>query len=638
MNSRIIQYSTTINKFFIKLSHKRRFAFICFLVAMLSVLVACSDQTDKFDRLFYDSASRVLSKYFAPSQEVAIVALDTETLEATPERWPWSRARFARLIEAISSHHPRAIVLDIVFQHPEESDDGAGDRILRDTIAATGNVVLVGFVEEELTDTGRQKRQYRSLKLFRDVAFCDGYIHSHIDSDSKIRTFSVYDSKLAEEGCLLKLARLTEKTVKTRSVQANVPETSQIIFARKNGGIPLYSGQDIIEGKIAPAALKDKIIITGATAQVLHDYHETSLGLIAGPIILAAALDTILSNRLSEPQNGLPLRFFLVIMGLLASFCMVTRASMRQELASFLFFSVSLAALYHIAAFLLIFMPLSCFFISWAFASVFYYLINRFNEVVDQQVASAEAACAGEIQAQLFPAKSILTEAYSVRGMCLPCDATGGDFFDYFELEDGNIVFILGDVAGHGFSAAILTIMAKTTVQLLRQKNMATPENIVSTLNQIILELIKKKKFMTLAAGHLNCGSHVISMVLAGHLPPLHITADGKLLELNKAGFPLGVIKNLPLRTVTCQMQPGDSLILYTDGIVEALNWQNEQYTYQSWYDFLKKSMPEFTEEHGLEGLLEGVKQHKAGRNFDDDVTYIVIRRRLQDLGRNTAV
>ncbi|MGM0599266.1 MAG: SpoIIE family protein phosphatase [Candidatus Rifleibacteriota bacterium] len=627
MISKLKEIFTLIYKFLLPLSLGKRILLSGLFFLFFLALLLLPEQTNKFDRLFWDLAQKNISSLLEPSPELAIVAIDTETLEAVKERWPWSRSQFAHFLKVINSFGPGVIVLDIVFQQPESSDDGVGDQIFTKTLQEIGNVALIGFVEEELTDFGRQQRQFRSLKKFRDAAYCDGFVHSFIDSDSKIRTFSIKNEKLDEDGCLLKVAERTRTTDRDLMYLKALPEKSHIIFARKNGGIPLYRGLDLIQGKVSGNILKNKIVIVGATAQVLHDYHETCLGLMSGPEILAYSLDTIISGRVSAPYNGLFLRFILIVAGFFVSILMALRKRLRHEAAVITVYILSLLASYHLFAFFFIFPPLSCFFLSWAFLGLSCNFMKRFVELIEQQISQAEANLAGEIQAELFPGRSIVNDNYSIRGTCIPCDATGGDFFDYFELEDRNLVFIVGDVSGHGFSAAILTIMAKTTIQLLRHKNMALPENIVSTLNQIIFELVKKKKFMTLAVGHINVQTHRLELVLAGSLPPVVINKTGELQELKKNGFPMGIVKKLPIKAISYDLLPGDSIVLATDGIVEALNWKDELYTFPAWYSFLQRTMPTFTDKTKLDELLAEVNKHRAGRSFGDDVTFVVIKR-----------
>lgn len=626
------EISINLHKFLLPLSSLKRGTLLLCLVMFFAALLFLPEQTDKFDRVFRDFAQKNLARFLSCSPELAIVAIDTETLEGVKQRWPWSREQFASLFTAIKAYQPKAIILDIVFQQPENSDGGIGDEILTRTIKELGNIALIGFMEEETTDTGKQKRQFRSLKNFRDAAFCDGYIHSFIDNDAKIRTFSIRDAKLIEDGCLLKVARKTRATPEAIDALSRLPEKSHIIFARKNGGIPIYRGLDLIEGRLTGDILKDKIVLVGATAQVLHDYHETCLGLMSGPEILTHTMDTIITGRIAKPDNRIISRIILILLGVLVSTLFALRKRFNHELVSISIYLLSIVVLYHLLTMLYIFPPLSCFFITWAFLGIAYNLLKKFIEMVEQQISKAESQRAGQIQAELFPDKFIVTDTYSIRGACMPCDATGGDFYDYFELEDKNLVFVLGDVAGHGFSAAILTIMAKTTIQLLRRKNMASPETIVETLNQVIFELIKKKKFMTLAVGHINVQTHQLNMVLAGHLPPVVISASGALLELRKDGFPMGVVAKLPIKSVQYAIQPGDSIVLATDGIVEALNWKDQQYTFPVWYNFLQTTMPSFSPASDLKSLLTGVNEHKAGRNFDDDVTFLVVQRHRESL------
>lgn len=612
--------------FFGKLSFKRSLFFSLGFLGLLAVTSIWQGMTDKFDFIFFDLAQKNLAPHLTPSPELAVVAIDTETLEGVEQRWPWSRNIFADLIAAIDQCNPKAILIDIVFQHPDDDRMPGGDQLLARTIKKSGKVALIGFVEEIITDSGKMRRQFRSLKMFRDGALCEGFIHSLIDADGKIRTFSIQNAKIAEEGCLLQLARATRNTDHEKRAFAHMPETSRIVFSRKNGGISLYRALDLLEEKKLPD-LTGKIVVVGATAQVLHDYHKTSIGLISGPEILAASLDTLLCQRAAEAKNGMMNRFFLVLAGFVVAFLFSLRRSFRHEMISLLTYFVAVFLAYHLCAFFLCWIPLACFFICWAVTGITVDMILKFLALIDQQIAHAEAACAGKIQMDLFPAKSIMKAGYSIRGLCLPCEETGGDFFDFFELENGNLIFVLGDVAGHGFSAAMVTIMAKTTIKLLRDIDMLSPEAVVKTLNRVLFDLVRKKKFMTMVIGHIDCSSEQIDMVLAGHLPPLLIRSDGRLEELKNNGFPMGIVKNLPINSMSCRLQPGDALITYTDGIIEALNWKNEQYTYPAWYAFLQQNLPGLSEDSPLESLLVDVFRHKQERGFFDDVSLLLVRK-----------
>ena len=195
MKKRINQCFDNLKLFLRKLSKKKAAAFIFFYIALIAGILLLPERLHKFDNFFYDLAQRNVTRWLQPSDELAIVAIDTETLEGVKQRWPWSRTTFAELISAIDAHKPAAILLDIVFQHPENSDDGSGDRILAQTIRKSGKVALINYVDEVTTDVGKSKRKYRCLKMFRDEAFCEGYIHSYVDNDAKIRTFSLYNKK-----------------------------------------------------------------------------------------------------------------------------------------------------------------------------------------------------------------------------------------------------------------------------------------------------------------------------------------------------------------------------------------------------------------------------------------------------------
>ncbi|MEW6710500.1 MAG: SpoIIE family protein phosphatase, partial [Candidatus Riflebacteria bacterium] len=401
-----------------------------------------------------------------------------------------------------------------------------------------------------------------------------------------------------------------------------------IFFGKANGGVNLVCCMDLLGDSFDRELLRDKIVIVGATAAALHDFHETSLGVMSGPEILAASLDTVISGRISPKMDSVLYRVFLVLSGLMVGIVLSTRTWWPSPVFSFSLFLAALAIFPVIFAKFLLFIPVSCFFLAWAHFSAFFNFIEGFNRTVEERVARAEAELAGEIQKSLFPESPVESESYSIRGFCRPCDATGGDFFDFFQLSDENLMFCLGDVSGHGFAAAMITVVAKTTIEMLRYQESIEPEKIIQNLNRLIFGLARKKKFMTMVIGYINIRTHTLELSFAGHLPPLIVNRNAEVVELKKTGFPMGVVKKLPVQNLTYHFQEGDSLVVYTDGIIEALNWSNEQYTFEAWYDYLKRKIRPDELIDDLNCLLEDVERHKEGRPFDDDVTLLLIQRK----------
>lgn len=577
----------------------------------------------KMDMFFQDITKRIAARFWASSAKLVILAIDNETLEEVDQRWPWSRKKFAELVKQLTAHQPEIILFDIVFQQPdEESDDAEFERAIR----TAKNVALVSFIDEVRTASGKQLKQYKSLKRFRDAAYCDGYIKTILSVDGKTRMFSLADESSDEISCLVKLA-LKQKYIKNHS---ELPECGHIILARKGSGIQFVSASDLFNNVAKTGWLKDKIVIVGTTASVLHDFHDTSYGMISGPEVLAASLDTVINDRVASSTDGFMARAVLVLAGLLLFMLLSSRACLKHELVDAMIFVVLVPSTYLISTFFQIFLPWSCMFLAWALTSISYSLMAKFVETIDRQIAKAEAELAGKIQKKLFPRQHLNSNDYLIRGFCNPCSATGGDYYDYFQFDDNNLIFMVGDVSGHGFSAAIITVIAKTIVHLHMKQAEFAPEKIVSTLNDIILELAEKKKFLTLAIGHVNISTHQLKLLLAGHTPPIKVSREGKLTEYIKSGFPIGMVKKLPINEITCEFQPGDSLLIYTDGIPEALDWKEKQYTYDAWYDYLRRTLPTFTEQNEMITLLADVDSHRSGRDFDDDVTYILVQRSVK--------
>ena len=189
---------------------------------------------------------------------------------------------------------------------------------------------------------------------------------------------------------------------------------------------------------------------------------------------------------------------------------------------------------------------------------------------VTQQRVEQDLELARNVQQAFLPNQSPGIEGYSFFDYYSPADQIGGDYFDYIELADGRLAVIVADVVGHGVAAAMLMakLSAETRFQLARHPN---PAEAITRLNSRIAAL-GVEKFVTLLCLVLDPQTGKLDIVNAGHMAPLWLRAGGGVEEpgVPQSGIPVGIMDDFEYELTQVQVDVGDTLVLYTDGINEA--------------------------------------------------------------------
>ncbi|REK11432.1 MAG: FHA domain-containing protein [Planctomycetota bacterium] len=232
---------------------------------------------------------------------------------------------------------------------------------------------------------------------------------------------------------------------------------------------------------------------------------------------------------------------------------------------------------------------------------------------------------AKQVQLQFLPQSRPEVEGYQFYDYYQPADEVGGDYFAYVLLPDGRLALAIGDVAGKGVSAALLMANFCAEVRYCLA-TCGTPAEAVEQLNQDLSSETLNYHFVTFVLCVLDPKSHVLTMVNAGHLPPLR--RRGSLIEAlggNDAGLPLGCDAEPRYKQVEMPLEPGDTFILYTDGITEAMNAAGDVYGSKRLRSTLGAA-PAGVEELG-QALLDDVRRFIRGRLQSDDICLVCFER-----------
>lgn len=231
------------------------------------------------------------------------------------------------------------------------------------------------------------------------------------------------------------------------------------------------------------------------------------------------------------------------------------------------------------------------------------------------------------VQENLLPPGDFELGSLQLVAFSQPFSRIGGDYFDYFAIGSGNLGIFIGDVSGHGISAALVMAMAKATM-IHGKNNFSNNENLVNALDQTI-SLNRKtgtKEYMTGLFLTFDCETGDGQLINRGHCMPILISRDGNSLEhIKSSGQPLGYGAPGIKQTVDLHLNPGEFLCLYTDGMAEAQNERGEILGYEGLKKMLQVCWNAQIEVY-LQALLQSHK--KWTRKQDDDQTVILVKRK----------
>lgn len=254
-------------------------------------------------------------------------------------------------------------------------------------------------------------------------------------------------------------------------------------------------------------------------------------------------------------------------------------------------------------------------------------------EMVDaylqSQIVTKSLELAKEIQMGLvpkdFPALPEIEEV-DIYATIIPTFEVGGDLYDFFPLDENRLCFIIGDVSDKGIPAALFMAMARTAFKMAA---IASPSSIGLTMarvNQFLCESNPQQMFVTALAGILDLRTGLVEYADAGHEPPFILQPSGAVKKVDKVGgIVLGFIPGEEFKCGTMQLNPGETLVLYTDGVTEAMNMNHELFG----ADAIERTLAEIPQsadsEAIINALLEGMRGFVGRAKQNDDITMLVI-------------
>ncbi len=250
------------------------------------------------------------------------------------------------------------------------------------------------------------------------------------------------------------------------------------------------------------------------------------------------------------------------------------------------------------------------------------------EEQMERERLEREQQVASEIQQRFLPAAAPQVDGYELQGISFPCYEIGGDYYDFIEREDGKLVVALGDVSGKGTAAALLMSSLHAAVHAQAE----THESIVKTIsavNKYLVESIPPNRFVTLFYAELDPKKGSLEFLNAGHNPPLIVHAGGTMEQLASGGLPLGIMSDAEFREGRTDLRPGDVLVIYSDGVSEAVNPSGEEFGPTRLYEVVSRNLD--ASAGGIRDRIESaLTKFCQGTPAADDITLVIVKRNAE--------
>lgn len=236
-----------------------------------------------------------------------------------------------------------------------------------------------------------------------------------------------------------------------------------------------------------------------------------------------------------------------------------------------------------------------------------------------------EVRLAGVIQMELLPGSAPNVPGYDIAGKTIPAQQVGGDYFDFVSVDDHTLAVCLGDVSGKGLPASLLMANLQAT---LRSQTLATSSasECIRRSNQLLYRSTDPEKFATLFYGILDFAQHRMMYSNAGHENPILFASGADMTRLETGGTVLGVVENFPFEDGVVELSPGDTLVIFSDGITEAFDESDQQFGEKRLIDAVAQHRNEPAESIN-QHIIEAVTTYAGSAPQADDLTLVVIKR-----------
>jgi serine phosphatase RsbU (regulator of sigma subunit)/CHASE2 domain-containing sensor protein len=624
---------------------------------------------------------------FDPRIKVAGI---TEADLAAVGRWPWSRGYHGELVSLLAAAGADAVSFDLLFTEP--GGDREADASFANAAGESGGIVIAGAQQVRLQgvasgDPGPPLHSARPAPSHPDdekdlvvlspylelaAAVRTGFVNADADPDGGRRELPLVIAHQGRWYPGLALGSLMTywdldvskvEVVPGRHVRLATPEGDRLVPIDEEGRyvvnlrspdrflaegvvsyVRLYQAlsQHLVEGApwdagagLHPAG---RLFLVGQVAPGLSDMGPTAFSPLTPLCYLQAqTIDNILRQDYLKfvPAWMMIAGWTLIVTALL----LAARGSspMRTLLIASAAIAFYLIAAHMLFAAVDLLLP-----IVWPIAGYAAIqsgsVLRNWQVVRDSKIAvDASIRAAGEIQLATLPPVEDFNRAHpsiDLAAVLCPAQEASGDFYDFFALDADHLCFVVADVCDKGITAATFMLQAKTLLKAEARAagGAASPEIVLARANDALAETNRKSMFATVVLGIYEVSTGSFIYANAGHFPPLRLSAGAPPEELEGArNLALGLMPGMSYRCLQTRLEPGDFLLLYTDGVTEALDRKGRQFGSERLLDSISGTTADtlVTSHEVLASLSLAISRFTTGAAPSDDITALLFRRSL---------
>jgi serine phosphatase RsbU (regulator of sigma subunit) len=248
------------------------------------------------------------------------------------------------------------------------------------------------------------------------------------------------------------------------------------------------------------------------------------------------------------------------------------------------------------------------------------------DERLEKRRMEEELKVASEIQMRLQPFAPPRLEGWDMTGVSFPCREIGGDYYDFIQRKrDNRLVVAVGDVSGKGTGAALLMSSLHAAVRAQSQAR-STISEVMGEINQYIFENSPPNKFLTLFYAELDPETGTLAYSNGGHNPPMMVRQNGDVERLETGGLPIGMMQGVAYEQAIVTFEPGDVLVIYSDGITESVNERDEEFEEDRLIEVVKNNAGRSAS--GIRDRIDEALSRFVGTTAPvDDMTLMIIKR-----------
>ena len=631
------------------MSKSRRFIFsiICALVVTFLIALGGIRRLDKWIQ------DRICQKPGHTSGDIIIIGIDDEALSEFGPYNTWDRTIMASALEALSADpekKPAVTAIDVLYAGNTNPE---ADERLAQAAAELGNVVtasMAGFGEDIVWENGRAAGVNASAAVSYDLPYeelrrntVQGHINAMCDLDGIMRHALLFVEPDGEERVCSMACETARIYLSQQGEELEYPPTGKTgFFYIPFTGLPgaYYDGVSIsklINGNIPADYWAGKIVLIGPYAAMLQDAYFTSIDnskQMYGTEVQANVIQSLLERNFKTEVSDL---LQLVLLFLVCAASMILFLRLKVAYGSILcggliLLSLSGTVLLYRMGYVLHPLWMTAGVLSLFVLSLGAHYVSaakaRQALALEKERIDAELSLATRIQVSALP-KDFPPfpdrKEFDIYASMTPAKEVGGDFYDFFMIDDDHLCMVMGDVSGKGVPAALFMMVSSALLHNAAMEKIS-PAQVMQKVNEQICRRNPEEIFITAWIGILEVSTGRLTAANAGHEYPA-IKNPGGSFELLKDlhGFVLGGIEGTRYREYELQFEPGGKLFIYTDGVTEATDSGDTLYGTDRMLEALR-SCEDSSPREVLETVSAAVSEFKGNAPQYDDLTMLCLQ------------